>query len=70
MQHHRLISQRTHAVRETLRLDNPALDWLSDKERRNLARLFEDIRERRKPGQRRADLAHMIERWCSRVDQA
>ncbi len=69
MQHHRLISQRTHAVRETLKLDHPALDWLSDRERRSLARLFDDIREDRKPAQRRADLAHMINGWCRAVDE-
>lgn len=70
MQHHRLISQRTHAVRETLKLDSPALDWLSDRERRDLARLFDDIREGRKASQRRADLAAMIEGWCLAVDEA
>lgn len=70
MQHHRMISQRTHAVRETLKLDSPALDWLSDKDRRNLARLFDDIREDRKTAQRRADLAQMIEGWCRSVDDS
>lgn len=68
MQHHRMISQRTHAVRDTLKLDNPALDWLSEKERRTLARLFDDIREGRKVAQRRADLAQLIEGWCQSVD--
>ena len=70
MQHHRLVSQRTHAVRETLKLDSPALDWLSDKERRSLARLFDDIREDRKTSQRRAALAQMIEGWCRAVDDS
>lgn len=70
MQHHRMISQRTHAVRDTLKLNQPALDWLSDKERRSLARTFDDIREDRKAAQRRADLAQMIDRWCRAVDGA
>ena len=69
MQHHRLISQRTHAVRETLKLDSSALDWLSDKERRNLARIFDDIREDRKAAQRRTELAQMLRQWCLDVDQ-
>jgi GTPase Era involved in 16S rRNA processing len=69
MQHHRMISQRTHAVRETLKLDSSALDWLSDKERRNLARIFDDIREDRKAAQRRTELAQMLRQWCLDVDQ-
>ena len=69
MQHHRMISQRTHAVRETLKLDNPALEWLSDKERRALARLFDDIREGRKITQRRSELAASLRHWCLAVDQ-
>jgi len=69
MQHHRMISQRTHAVRDTLKLDAPALDWLRDRERRQLARLFDDIREDRKTAQRRSELTEMIRRWCEAVDQ-
>lgn len=68
MQHHRIISERTHAVRDTLKLDSPALDWLSDKERRSLARIFEDIRRDRKVVQRRADLAQLTQSWCQSVD--
>ncbi|QFU76613.1 DUF3482 domain-containing protein [Halioglobus maricola] len=70
MQHHRLISQRTHAVRETLKLDDPALEWLSDKERRKLARAFDDIRNDRKADQRRVELAQMLGEWCLAVDSA
>ncbi len=70
LHHHRMISQRTHAVRETLKLDSPALEWLSDKERRNLARLFEDIRSERKVVQRRGELAQMILQWCLAVDHS
>ena len=69
MQHHRRVSQRTHAVRETLKLDAPALDWLDDRDRRQLARLFEDIREGRKSSQRRGELAADLRRWCIAVDQ-
>lgn len=69
MQHHRVISQRTHAVRDTLKLDTPALDWLSDRERRQLARLFDDLREGRKAAQRRSELTACIQGWCEAVDQ-
>jgi hypothetical protein len=69
MQHHRMISLRTHAVRDTLKLDSPALEWLGDKARRQLARLFQDIRENRKPSERRAELAQHLQRWCESVDK-
>lgn len=68
MQHHRAISQRTHAVRQTLKLDEPALDWLDDKERRTLARIFEDIRNDKRVSERRAELSQLIHDWCREVD--
>lgn len=69
MQHHRMVSQRTHAVRDTLKLDAPALDWLSEKDQRLLARWFDDIREGRKPSQRHSELAAQLRQWCVAVDQ-
>lgn len=68
MQHHRAISQRTHAVRETLKLDTPALDWLEDKDKRRLARLFEDIRNDKRMSERRAELTDSLQGWCRAVD--
>lgn len=68
MQHHRAISQRTHAVRETLKLDSPALDWLEDRERRQLARIFEDIRRDKRTSERRAELTALLQAWCRDVD--
>jgi hypothetical protein len=66
--HHRMICQRTHAVRDKLELGKPALEWLSDKERRTLAQLFNDIRVGKKASQRRTALADMILQWGLLVD--
>lgn len=62
--HQRLVSSRTHADRAVLDLTQPALERLTDKERKRLAKLFDDIRNDRKPGERRAELARMILGWC------
>lgn len=68
MHHHRQVSLRTHAVRDTLKLGSPALDWLDDRDRRRLARWFDDIREGRKASERRAELAAQLREWCLAVD--
>lgn len=70
MQHHRAISQRTHAVRDTLKLDEPALDWLEDKDKRLLARIFDDIRNGKRVSERRAELTALLQGWCQCVDDA
>jgi Domain of unknown function (DUF3482)/50S ribosome-binding GTPase len=62
--HQRLISTRTHADRDALDLNQPLLERLSEKERKRLARLFDDIRNDRKPAERRAQLGDMILGWC------
>lgn len=62
--HQRLICTRTHADREALDLNQPLLERLTDKERKRLARLFEDIRNNRKAGERRDQLGEMVSRWC------
>jgi hypothetical protein len=62
--HQRLISTRTHADRNALDLSQPLLDWLEDSERKRLARIFDDIRNDRKRGERRKQLEGMIEQWC------
>ena len=66
--HQRLVSTRTHAAQDKLDLDKPILNWMSDKERRKLARMFDDIRAEKKLIQRRADLAEMVLTWCLSVD--
>ena len=68
MQHHRLISQRTHAVRAALTLTQPALDWLDEKERRHLARIFDSIRSNKRVTEQRAELKRLIQAWCFQVD--
>lgn len=68
MQHHRLISQRTHAVRAALTLTQPALDWLAEKERRQLARIFDSIRSNERVTEQRAELKRLIQAWCFQVD--
>ena len=62
--HQRLISTRTHADRDALDLNQPLLERLGEKERKRLARLFDDIRNDRKPAERRAQLADMVLGWC------
>lgn len=62
--HQRLVSTRTHADRSVLDLTQPPLERLDDKERKRLARLFDDIRNDRKRGERRTELGRMILSWC------
>jgi hypothetical protein len=62
--HQRLVSARTHADRSALDLSQPLLDWLSDQQRKRLARIFDDIRNGRKSSERRAELGEMIVGWC------
>jgi len=66
--HQRLLCTRTHADRNRLNLDQPLLDWLPDRERRKLARLFADLREGRKAPEQRARLAAMVVDWCRAAD--
>ena len=65
LQHQRLISQRTHAVRSRLELGQPALEWLGEGERRRLAQIFEDFRRDRNVVQRRVELSGLIHGWCA-----
>jgi hypothetical protein len=68
--HQRLVSTRTHADHSPLDLSQPLLDWLTDRERKRLARIFDDIRNDRKTDERRAELGRMIEGWCDDVVRA
>ncbi len=68
LQHHRLVCERTHAVRGVMKLDTPALGWLDDAGRRKLALIFEDLRRERKKAQRRAELVVLVAGWCRAVD--
>ncbi len=69
LQHHRMVSQRTHAVRGALKLDEPALEWLGEAERRQLAVIFEDLRRDRKLEQRRVELVALVQGWCRAADR-
>ena len=62
--HQRLVSTRTHADRNELDLNQPLLERIGDKERKRLARIFEDIRNNRKLTERRAELGEMVLGWC------
>ncbi|WP_167854842.1 DUF3482 domain-containing protein [Mangrovimicrobium sediminis] len=70
LQHHRQVSQRTHAVRGALKLDEPVLDWLDDSQRRKLALIFEDLRRGRRVDQRRSELVGLLRAWCLAADHA
>ena len=62
------VCRRTHASRSTMDLKQPLLEHLSDKERRQLGKIFDDIRKQKKTGQRRVQLASMIRGWCESID--
>ena len=62
--HQRQIRSRTHAERSALDLGQPLLEWLADDQRKRLAKIFDDLRNDRKHGQRRAELGQMILGWC------
>lgn len=66
--HQRLICTRTHANRNELKLDQPLLEWLTDKERKQLGKIFESIRKGKKRDQRRTELARMIFEWCESTE--
>ena len=52
------------AERSALDLGQPLLEWLADDQRKRLAKIFDDLRNDRKHGQRRAELGQMILGWC------
>ncbi len=62
--HQRLVSTRTHADRSELNLSQPLLDWMTDRERKQLAKIFEDLRRDRKPAERRMELNALVRNWC------
>lgn len=68
MAHQQLIATRTHADRNELTLDQPLLDWLGEKERKQLAKIFEDIRRQKKLPERRKQLQGLLLAWCQLGD--
>ena len=68
IRHLTLVSTRTHANQEELDLDKPMLAFLSDKERRALAKLFARIQSGKKVKESRAELSAMIFGWSEQVD--
>lgn len=66
--HHRLVSLRTHAAQDKLDLDKPLLEWMTDKDRRKLARIFADISADKKAAERRTQLADRVLSRCLSVD--
>jgi len=64
IRHLKLVSMRTHASQQELALDKPILAFLSEKERRTLAKLFARIQSGKKVKESRADLSAMIFGWC------
>lgn len=64
IRHLKLVSRRAHASQEALALDKPILAFLSEKERRKLAKLFARIQSAKKVKESRAHLSAMIFGWC------
>jgi len=62
------VCKRTHASRSEMDLNRPLLEDLTDKERRKLGKIFDDIRNGKKLAERRTELAAMIRTWCEAAD--
>ena len=62
------VCKRTHASRTEMDLNQPLLEDLTDKERRQLGKTFDDIRNQKKIAERRARLTTMIRGWCESID--
>ncbi len=58
------VCKRTHASRSEMDLNRPLLEDLTDKERRVLGKIFDDIRNQKKIAERRAELTNMIRNRC------
>jgi hypothetical protein len=69
LEHHRLLARRTHAHRETLELNNPLLDMVSDEDRRKLGQVFVDVRRERELPRREAELAELIYQYALKADR-
>ena len=63
------VCKRTHASRTEMDLNQPLLEDLTDKERRQLGKIFEDIRNQKKVAERRTQLATMIRGWSESIDK-
>ena len=68
LEHHRLLARRTHAHRETLELNNPLLDMVSDEDNKRLGRLFADVRREKDLPRCRAELAQLVYQYALRAD--
>lgn len=68
LEHHRLLSRRTHAHRETLELNNPLLDFISDSDQRNLGRIFAHIRKSKNLPDQQSALAELIFKYAVAAD--
>ena len=69
LEHHRLLARRTHAHRETLELDNPLLDYVSDSARRLLGKLFGLVRKEKDLPAQQTALAAIVNQYALLADE-
>ena len=70
LQHHQLVSMRTHAAQDKLVLDQPLFVWKDKKELSKLKSIFKDIKSGKRLAKRRAQLEGIILKRCLSVDDA
>lgn len=67
--YHNLVSTRAHASQKALEVDKQVLDALTEKERKDLTKLFAQIQSGKKARESREALCTKIITWCEAVDQ-
>ena len=65
---HSVVSTRAHANQRPLGLDKPILEFLTEKERKRLVKLFARVQSGKKVADSRDELSAMINKWCVSVD--
>ncbi len=68
LEHHRMLARRTHAHREVMQLDSPLLDHVSDSDRKQLGKLFVQIRKGKPLPRQQSELTELIYGYALAVD--
>jgi hypothetical protein len=68
LEHHRMLARRTHAHREVMQLDSPLLDHVSESDRKQLGKLFAQIRKGKPLPRQQSELTELIYGYALAVD--
>ena len=68
LEHHRMLARRTHAHREVMHLDAPLLEHVSESDRKQLGKLFAQIRKGSPLPRLQAEMTDMIYGYAASVD--